>query len=190
MTNTEETLQHGFLAATLSLGLATAARLVYPPLSYASALTLMYMGVPAAQATYEDLMAGRTIKRAFVETATLTVCLAQGHLLVGSLAFSLYHAGRLFYQRHTQQRQRLVQLVRVQQGDQVVYCPLAQVEQGAHMLLDAGELAPLAGRVVEGRALVNVQPFTARVKEAILQAGDHLPADSLIVVGNLCVVAS
>lgn len=190
MTTTEETLQHSFLTATLSLGLAAAARLVYPPLSYASALALVYMGTPAAQNAYDDLTAGRTIKRAFVETATLTVCLAQGHLLVGSLAFSLYHAGRLLYRQRTQQRQRLAQLVRIQEGDQVVYHPLTKVQQGAHLLLVAGDLAPLTGRVVEGKALVNQQPFTAQVKEAILQAGDDLTAGTLIVIGNLCVAAS
>lgn len=190
MTTTKDALQHGFLTATLSLGLATAARLVYSPLSYASALALVYMGTPAAQDAYEELMAGRTINRAFVETATLTVCLIQGHLLAGSLAFSLYHAGRLLYRCRVQQHQQLSQLVRVQEGDQVVYCPLAKVQVGAHLLLAAGELAPLTGRVVEGRALVNQQPFTAQVKEAILQAGDELPAGSLIVIGNLCVATN
>jgi len=49
----------------------------------ANSLAILYVqtvGVPADQNIYEDLMAGRTIKRAFVETATLTVCLARGHL--------------------------------------------------------------------------------------------------------------
>lgn len=101
-----------------------------------------------------------------------------------------HHAGRLLYRRHTQQRQQLAQVVRVQEGDQVVYCPVANVPPDAHLLLAAGELAPLTGRVVAGRALVNQQPFTAQVKAAILQAGDDLPAGSLIVIGNLCIAPS
>lgn len=190
MMNTDKSVQHGFLTATLSLGFATAARLVYPPLSYASALTLVYMGVPAAQAAYEELVDGRTINRSFIETATLTLCLAQGHLLVGSLAFSLYHAGRLLHRQYTQRRQQVAQKVRVQEGDQVVDRLVVKVKQGERMLFGAGELAPLAGCVVEGRALVNQQPFTPQVKQMILQAGDALPAGSLILVGQLCVAAS
>jgi hypothetical protein len=43
--------------------------------------------------------------------------------------------------------------------------------------------------VVEGRALVNQQPFTPQVKQLILQAGDALPAGTLILVGQLCITA-
>lgn len=187
--NTNKREQHDFLTATLSFGFATAARLVYPPLSYASALSLVYMGIPAAQTAYDELVDGRTINRAFVETAALTVCLAQGHLLVGSLAFSIYHAGCLLHRQFTQRRQRLAQTVRVQEGDQVVDRLVVKVKQGERVIFAAGELVPLAGRVVEGRALVNQQPFTPQVKQLILQAGDALPAGTLILVGQLCVAA-
>lgn len=189
MINTDNRTQHGFLTATLSLGLATTARLGFPVFSYASALSLVYMGIPSAQTAYEDLVDGRTINHAFVETAALTVCLVQGHLLVGSLAFSLYHAGALLHRRFTQRRQLLAQTVRVQEGDQVVDQLVVNVKQGERVIFDAGELVPLVGRVVEGRALVNQQPFTPQVKQLILQAGDALPAGSLILVGQLCVAA-
>jgi cation transport ATPase len=189
MTNTDNRTQHSFLTATLSLGLATTARLGYPPLSYASALSLVYMGIPSAQTAYEELVDGRTLNRAFIETAALTVCLAQGHLLVGSLAFSLYHAGCLLHRQFTQRRQRLAQMVRVQEGDQVVDRLVVKVKPGERVLFSAGELTPLAVRVVEGSALVNQQPFTPQVKQLILQAGDALPAGTLILVGQLCITA-
>ena len=189
MINTDNRTQHGFLTATLSLGLATTACLGFPAFSYVSAVGLVYIGIPAAQTAYEEWVDGRTINRAFVETAALTVCLAQGHLLVGSLAFSLYHAGSLLHRQFIQRRQRLAQMVRVQEGDQVVDRLVVKVKQGERVLFSAGELAPLAGRVVEGRALVNQQPFTPQVKQMILQAGDALPAGSLILVGQLCVAA-
>jgi Cu2+-exporting ATPase len=179
MINTDNRTQHGFLTATLSLGLATTARLGFPAFSYASALSLVYMGIPSAQTAYEDLVDGRTINHAFVETAALTVCLVQGHL----------HAGALLHRRFTQRRQLLAQTVRVQEGDQVVDRLVVNVKQGERVIFDAGELVPLAGRVVEGRALVNQQPFTPQVKQLILQAGDALPAGSLILVGQLCVAA-
>lgn len=190
MATIENRTEHGFLTATLSLGLAAAARLVYPPLSYASALTLVYMGVPSAQAAYEELGEGRILNRSFIETAALTICLTQGHFLVGSLAFSLYHAGHLLHRQLTQRQQRLAQIVRVQEGDQLVDRPVVKVKQGERLLFTAGELVPLPGCVVEGRALVNQHPFTPQVKQMILQAGDSLPAGSLILVGQLCVTAS
>lgn len=70
---------YGLRTATLALGVTTVGGLVAPPLSVAGLPLLVYMGIPAAQTTYEQFWLNGRPNRALAETVVLSVCLVGGY---------------------------------------------------------------------------------------------------------------
>jgi len=69
----QRALDRNLMFAVTALGLTTLDLMVSPPLYLASIPALIYMGVPSAQKTYDDLIENRHISRALIETGFLVL---------------------------------------------------------------------------------------------------------------------
>ena len=88
-----EIRQHLALAATAT-GLTVAAQLLYAPLQMVALPLLISLGVRPGRRAYAAWQEERRLSVDVTETAALALFILPGNLLIGSLAFSVYHLGQ------------------------------------------------------------------------------------------------
>jgi cation transport ATPase len=184
---------YGLRTATLALGVTTVGVLVAPPLRLAGLPLLVYMGIPAAQTTYEQLWMDGRPNRALVETVVLGVCLVGGYYWVGALGFWLYYGSRTLLAptpQSTPNRSTTWQTpttVHLWQAGTTSVVPTNTLQPGDQLLLQSGDMTPVAGVIVEGVAWVRSQAMANNAGALRKSVGSQLLATELVVVGRVCV---
>lgn len=181
---------HAARPALLALAVTTTGRLLYPPLQLAGVPVLVYMGVPAAQQAYDQLIEEGRPGRALVETAVLVVCLAGGYFWVGSLCFSLYHTGRQLWVGQPLNADvhpvpgLAPATTHLRKAGIICTVPTATLQPGDQVILRSGELAPTDGLITEGVAWLRPQALAAAnaLRKGV---GDRITAADLVVVGEI-----
>ena len=184
---------YGLRTATLALGVTTVGGLVAPPLRVAGLPLLVYMGIPAAQATYEQLWMDGRPNRALVETVVLSACLVGGYYWVGALGFWLYYGSRtlLASTPHSKQNRSTTwqtpTTVHLWQAGTASVVPTNTLQPGDQLLLQSGDMTPVAGVIVEGVAWVRSQVMANNAGALRKSVGSQLLATEMVVVGRICV---
>ena len=178
-------------ASLLAFGVTTAGRFFFPPLQVAGVPLLLIMGIPSAQAACEQLWVDGRPNRALAETIALAVCLAGGYYWVGALGFWLYHGGRsLLTAPQGEMHQPPVDLMpttaQLWQDGTAQTVALAALQPGDHVLVQSGEMVPVAGLIIEGLGWLRpaTLPTTASLHKGV---GDQVAATDIVLVGRLCV---
>ncbi len=187
---------NGLYASTVSLGVASTGLLFFPPLRYASVPLLLYMGIPAAQDTYDILLDRGRPSKAIAETIALAVCLASGFYWVGSLGFALYYLGQSVQQKdqwyndnakpHRCSLPRAVQLpstTQLHRADGDITVAVSDLQIGDVIVLHSGEIAPTNGLIIEGMAWLKSPFLMGTTAETFKQAGDMVSATDIVLVG-------
>lgn len=186
-------IHYGWRAATLALGATTTGLLVSPSLQIVGLPLLVYMGVPQAQAAYDQLWVNGRPSRALAETVVLAVCLTSGSYWVGSLGFWLYYGGQrlLAGQQPSAEAPQQTAVApittHVWQAGFTCAVPTATLQPGDQMILHSGELAPLDGVITEGVAWLRPQALSAAAGGLRKAVGDKVTANDIVVVGRICV---
>lgn len=187
----DATVAYGLRASLLALGVTTAGKFFFPPLQVAGVPLLLIMGIPSAQAAYDQLWVDGRPNRVLAETVALAVCLAGGYYWVGALGFWLYHGGRSLL---------TAQQGEVDQPPAGLMLPTAQLwkdgtahtvaldtlQPGDQVLLQSGEMVPMDGLIIEGLGWLRpaALPTTAGLQKGV---GDQVAATDIVLVGRLCV---
>lgn len=146
--------RRNLVAASAALGISATGVLLSPPLQLAALPTLIWMGIPAAQRSYDNLFLAPTSWLAFVETAALAVVLVKGTLLVGSLGFTGYHLGRWWSSPAADIQQQLFDVpLRVMRHNCEQQLRLNELRTGDQIAITAGQAVPLPGTITAGDRL-------------------------------------
>lgn len=190
---TNAAIQYGLRTSTLALGVTTAGWLVCPSLQIVGLPLLVYLGIPPAQAAYNQLWVNGRPSRALAETVVLAVCLTSGCYWVGSLGFWLYYGSRtlLANQQQSVEPRQLVWLApttahRWQDGA-VCVVTTTTLQPGDQVILQSGEQAPVDGLITEGVAWLRAQASSATASGQRKAIGDRVAAADLVLVGRICV---
>ena len=187
----DATVAYGLHASVIALGVTTAGKLLFPPLEVAGVPLLLIMGIPSAQTAYDQLWVDGRPSRALAETIALAVCLAGGYYWVGALGFWLYHGGRsLLTAPQGEMHQPPVDLMpttaQLWQDGTAQTVALAALQPGDHVLVQSGEMVPVAGLIIEG--LGWLRPATLPTIVGLQKGvGDQVAATDIVLVGRLCV---
>lgn len=188
----DATIGHGLCTAALALAVTTTGRLLYPPGQVVGLPLLVYMGIPAAQQAYDQLVEEGRPGRALVETGVLVVCLVGGYFWVGSLGFSLYYAGRRLL---TEQEQSAVvhpsewvasPMTHLRKEGAVCAVPTATLQPGDQVILQSGEMAPVDGLITEGVVWLRPHALSSTASGLRKSVGDRVAAMDLVLVGRIC----
>ena len=179
-------------AAAINSCIAAAGVLWFPSLHLVATAGLLYMSIPAAQQAYDALVVERRGSAALVETLAMAGILVRGADLVGSLGFSLYYLGRAALddkesQLRWQQAWQPPQVVRVQRDGIECQITVDDLQPDDHVVLCSGEMAPVAGRVVEGMAWIDRRPTTSQEETHILEVDSTIEPANLVLVGRITI---
>lgn len=187
------TINYGLRTSTLALGATTVGWLISPPLQVVGLPLLVYMGIPAAQAAYEQLWLDGRPNRSLAETVILVVGLARGYYWISALGFCCYYGVRHWRLKPPQDAalETVAPVASImahcRQEDAVYAVPLATLQPGAQVILQSGEVAPVDGLIVEGVAWMRQQGALVPAAGLRKAVGDRVMAADLVLVGRICV---
>lgn len=188
----ERRLNAELIFATASLGITITGTLFYPPLRLLSLPSVIYALVPIYRDGYRAVRAGNFgVDVLYVFTQTLVA--ARGYLLpanLGAVYYFLSH--KLLIMAEDRFRLQLEGIFgqlpstvhRVVDGVEVA-CPLAEIVAGDRIAVRAGEIIPVDGTVVAGRATIDQQRLTGESQPAEKDIDDHVYASTIVFSGWL-----
>lgn len=193
----ERETKHCLLLSSTAAGLALAGTFAFPPLRAACLPVLVYLGVTPARQAYDELHDQHRIGAGAAQTIVLALCIVQGYYLAGSVAFSIYYLGqwaadsRYKLGQHATAPQRLVRSRRIG-ADYAVLKLVSDLCDGDIIIVEAGEMIPVSGVIVDGTALVKIckpqthLPFRGLPQQqeiATVTNGHRVEADTIVQLG-------
>ena len=91
-----EKINRYFAISSLSLGLATAGTLAYPPLSLVSVGPTVYATIPILKVAYKSLFKEGKVNIAVLESTVSIVCVITGHFFFAAMGPCAYFLRRKF----------------------------------------------------------------------------------------------
>jgi len=181
------------LIAAVFLGVSFALYFVYLPLSHVMLLgTYFLVGTPAFIDALEDLNNLEiNIDVLMTFAALLSVVIGSG--FEGALLLVLFELSAAMEEMTRQKTQSaLVHLHRispktalvVEGPDAVVEKAVKDIPVGSKILIKAGEVVPLDGRVIQGYSFVNLVHLTGEAHPISKQVGDEVPAGARNLEGT------
>lgn len=168
--------------------------LFYPPLSWVSIPGLIWLGFPLFGNSYRQLKQGK-VSVATLVSIVVVGCILKGYLLVGFIAMLLNNFSRKVLLRLIDDsKERLVDVFRqhpdtvwVLQNGVEIETPFDQVESGQIVVVNAGEVIPVDGRVTDGTSSVDQHILTGESQPVERGVGDQVFASTIVLSGRICI---
>lgn len=182
--------------STASMGLAvTGALTLNPLLLLASAPLFVYVFLPAFRLTYTGLRHERRIPLSTLDATRIAVCAVMGFYVTGAINAWLFAISRrLLVQSQEDFDQALEQLYGQEEEGSWIYVngteiemETDRIEQGVVVSLAPGDRLPVSGMVVYGSAWIQENLMTGRSDPILVERGDLIEAESLMVSGQIYV---
>lgn len=187
--------------ADLNLALAVGAtafaavgHLYFWPLGVVSAAVLLYLGIPIHMKTFMDLKKGK------VSVTTLLTIIVIGalflnYLTVGGLAIVVRQMSMRLRLKVTQEsKSNLIDVFRQHPStawllvDGIeLQVPFEEIKAGDLAIVNAGEMIPVDGTVVDGVASVDQHILTGESTLTEKSAGDQAFASTTVLSGRICI---
>jgi cation transport ATPase len=196
--------KHSLLVSSAAAGVTIAGILAHAPLQIASLPMLVYLGIRPARRAYETWREERRVSVEMAETAALALFIVQGSYLAGSLAFSAYHLGRFVTENWPSEAQSYAAwqapaCVRLLTREREVLTQVTGLSAGDIIVVETGELIPVAGVVTAGMALVKCATPPAEADPAELggpcgattvTTGHRVEADTVVQIGRIYIAVA
>jgi Cu2+-exporting ATPase len=180
---------------TVSLGLA----FLPGPLALALNIPLMlYNGVPIFSRAWRVLTHERRLNIDFLDTLAIFASIWQGHMLTGAIVVWLIRLGDWIRDLTAAGSRRAIAALlefqqktawRVTAGGQVSAVPVAELAAGDQVIVYHGEMIPVDGAIVHGRARIDQKTITGESLPVTRGAGETAFAGTIVREGQITVAA-
>ncbi|MDH3604464.1 MAG: HAD-IC family P-type ATPase, partial [Candidatus Tectomicrobia bacterium] len=168
---------------------------MFPLLSILSLPGLIYLSLPVLRAGYTNVFKERRIGVGIVDAVIVTSQFILGYFFALSLYLSLLHFSRkLVLKTRDTSRQRLFNIFGEQprhawlrrQGVEVEI-PVETLEVGDIVVVNAGEMIPVDGSIIEGVASIDQHMLTGEAQPAESGVGDGVLAATVVLSGRISI---
>jgi Cu2+-exporting ATPase len=189
-------VEHYLTASSVGLGFTLATQFAYPPLGLFVTPLIVYVNWPTFMSAWADFRRRRTIKLDGLMTLFIIGAWISGAYSVSFFSLLTY----LFAQRltlNTQDRSRRELIHLFDQQPRMVWrwvdgveleTPFQQIQVGDTVVIHAGVLIPVDGRVIAGMATVDQHRLTGESLPVEKTVGDAVFSASLALSGSLQVL--
>lgn len=179
-----------------SLGLAMLAQqlLPIPPLLVGGIVAVA--AIPFIQRTVDMMLAERRLDADILDILWMSLYTIKGDFVGPALMVSLIESGDVLRdataRANEQQMLELLQgvdkYVRIERDGQEQLIQLSEVKQGDRVVVYAGEIIPVSGRVLRGTALIDEHKLTGESKLVSRSEGQVVHASTLLLQGKICIL--
>jgi Cu2+-exporting ATPase len=179
--------------STISLGLAIAGALFYPPLGLIAASGLVYLTIPIWKETYNILKKERRLSIVLLDAIVLPGLLLGGFIVAAAISYWLFNFSLKLTQRIKNNSEKNVvkmfgeqpRTVWIQQEGCEQEIPLEKVLAGDIVVVQAGETIPVDGLITEGIASVDQQMLTGEAQPVEKEENDSVFAATIVLSGKI-----
>jgi heavy metal translocating P-type ATPase len=196
--NAEALLNHYLLISSSSLLIGVVGALVLPPLQLLALPGLLYATIPIWQEAYNVLVNERRFRMVCVDAIGIPIALTLGYFTGAALLFTLHFgAKKLLLQTQDRSKKNLTNLVGEQprsvwvltqdgiNAGVEVEIPFEKLQVGDIIVINAGEVLPVDGVIVQGYATIDERTLTGEAQPAEKSVGAQVFAATLILRGKL-----
>ena len=188
----EKEINQFLLGSSAALAVGLVGSIFYPPLMLLTVGAVIYASIPMSQMAVISLRQGRI--STFVADVILTAgMLLTGHvILAAATAWFATLAMKLLLKTENNSRKKLInifgeqpRMVWIQQGQTEIQIPFEQVQVGDCVVVNAGEMIPVDGTIIDGLATVDQQMLTGEAQPVEKEAGDTALAATVVLAGRI-----
>ncbi len=200
----ETTTSRHLTTASVSLGLSMSGALFSTPLSLASVPLTVYNALPIFERAWADLFREGRLKMAMVQSIAVIGTLSTQHYVVAALltwlhyfltllALRVRHFHKLVWRGLEHDSRELLahlygarpQSVWMQVQGTEVEIPFEKLRVGDVVVVNAGDVVPAEGTVVEGTAEASLLLASGEARVVAKRIGDRVVPSSMVVSGKM-----
>ncbi|MDR3639132.1 MAG: HAD-IC family P-type ATPase [Isosphaeraceae bacterium] len=178
---------------TASLPLAAAAEFVFPPLLPVAAVLFAYTAIPTFEGARKSLVQDRRIGADVLDATVLLGCLGTMSIVPGAVLCWCLTFGRALVQKTHQRSQKVLlddfgklpENARLYRDGFEVRVACERIGGGDIVVVEAGDVVPVDGHVVEGLALVDQHSLTGDPAAVERGVGDRVFASTIVLAGKV-----
>ncbi|MEM7184295.1 MAG: hypothetical protein AAF518_25580, partial [Spirochaetota bacterium] len=187
----ETKIDTNFKIANLSLACTAAGKFFFPPLSIFGVGCLIYLIFPIWKRAYYDLTKRKKITRMVVESIALPGTVLHGFYFAASLTYWFLYCALVLILRAKKNTINNIGQVFALSGEVKVWIVRENVEvciqmrdlqKGDVVVLSAGEMIPINGKVVDGSAVVEKTILTRQSEVLNLNPGDLVCSSTMVIL--------
>ena len=191
----EKKINQTFTIASITLGLVTISRLIFPPLTILFIPLLIYLYIPFLQLAYKAIFEERRVSSYILDSILIIGMLISGYLFLVTLAlwFGLL-ARKLLLKSEDNSKQNLANLfgkqprsVWVLVDDIEIEMPFEKLRNGDIVIVSAGQAIPVDGIIKSGFASIDQHKLTGESQPAEKGIGDSVLAATVILAGKISI---
>ncbi|MEC4814299.1 MAG: heavy metal translocating P-type ATPase [Scytonema sp. PMC 1069.18] len=182
------------LATTLSV-LGGPLGVPVPPIAIAATIALATL--PVVKRAWEGIRDEKQLNIDFLDLMAIAITTVQGQFLTPALMLSLIEIGENIRDRTARSSAQqtldllssLGQFVWVERDGEKVEIPIQDVQKGDTVIVYPGELVPVDGTILRGKALIDEQKLTGESMPVLKKKGQAVYASTLVREGRMYVMA-
>lgn len=181
----------------VSLGLTTGGLFLNAPLTVLSVPLLAYLSWDIMRDGYRMLFEERKIGLAVLDAVLTGGILLYGYWFAASIFFVFFNLGfKLLHQTRDNSKQNLINILgeepttvwiqtnNAQEGEIELEIPFEQLTLGDVVIVNAGEMIPIDGIIVEGFTSIDQHMLTGETQPAEKKPGDTVFAATVVLSGR------
>ena len=184
--------KHYVAMSGVSIGLASA-RFFYPPLTLPSVLIFTYTIIPFLRQSEKSLIKDKKVDGYVLYSFADMMMLGLGAYASASVGIGLLHLSKYILSNAKERFKRQLIDVFNQRPDEVwvlkkgreVQVPIDQVKANDILIIDASEIIPVDGMVIDGIAAVDQKVLTGESQPVDKTEGDRVFASTMVLSGHL-----
>lgn len=189
----EKQANHYFKAASATLGLTVVTTLFYPALAPLSVLAIIYCTFPIYKAGFRAFFKTRRIEISILDVILITSLLAKGYLFISAITtLFLALSEKLLIKTENDSRKKLVNIF----GEQIrtvwvkvdgveIQISFEALKVGDIVVVNAGEVIPVDGVIVDGVATVDQHTLTGESQPVEKGTEDKVLASTILLSGRI-----
>ena len=180
---------------TVSLPVAAAAQLAFPPLIPIAAALFTYTAWPSFKGAYEVVIKERRVGVDILDSLVVLGCLGTLQLLPGAVMAWCLSFGRLLVKKTEDNSRKMLlnafgkqpRFVWLFQDGVELEVPLERVAKGDVVVVHTGDAVPVDGHIIDGLAMIDQHALTGESTPAEKGVGDRVYASTILVAGKIFV---
>jgi Cu2+-exporting ATPase len=190
----DETEQAKHFVVVSGVSMATAmARIVYPPLTLVTVGLLAYVSIPYLREFENSLFKKKKVDGYVLYATADMIMIGLGALVTASLGIGLLHVSKFVLSRAKDRSKELVvdafarrpRKVWIIKDGAEVQVDLETIQKDDIVIVNAGEVMPVDGIIIEGLASVDQRALTGESQPAEKFVGDQVFASTVLISGRI-----
>lgn len=190
----KESAEHYFKTASASFVLAGLGSVFYTPLLVPAVSLVVYSSLPVFKSAWDNLTQGRVRANLVESIAIVGGIVTQYYVASGLVAMVYFAAVKINVRTEDQSKKELSNIfgqtprsVWLLKNGVEIETPFEEIALGDHIVIHAGELIPIDGKIIEGYASVDQHAMTGESQPIPKEMGDSVLAGTVAIEGKIII---